>query len=66
LGLSRFMLLEPACEQPDGGDEVIAQGDEQVDVVEVLLAAEAVGQVIARGKTKGSGAFFLDRGREDS
>ena len=35
-------------QEGDGGAEVIAQGDEQVDVVEVFLAAEAVGEVVAR------------------
>ena len=34
-------------EEDDGGAEVVVEGDEQVDVVEVFLAAEAVGQVVA-------------------
>ena len=46
-GLLPFVLLEPAAQQRDGGDEVVAQGDEQVDIVEVLLAAEAVRQIIS-------------------
>ena len=42
------MLIEPEREDLDGGAEVVAEGDQQVDVVEVLLAAEAVGEVVAR------------------
>ena len=41
------VLLEPAFQEGDGGLEVVAERDEQVDVVEVFLAAEAVGQVVA-------------------
>jgi hypothetical protein len=33
-----MVLLEPAFEEADGGAEVVAKGDEQVDVVEVSLA----------------------------
>ena len=35
-----LVLIEPALEEGDGGAEVIAQGDEQVDVVEILLARD--------------------------
>ena len=42
--LLRFMLVEPACEQPDGAGEVVAQRDEQIDIVVVLAAAEAMRQ----------------------
>ena len=35
-------------QQGDGGAEVVVEGHQQVDVVEVLLAAEAVGEVVAR------------------
>ena len=41
LGLLKLVLLEPALQQRDGGAEVVVQGHEQVDVVEVFLAAEA-------------------------
>jgi len=41
------MLVEPAFEDADGGAEAIAEGDEQVDVVKVLLAGKAVGVVVA-------------------
>ena len=43
-----FVARQPAFEQFDRGAEVVAQGPEQVDVVQVLVAGEAVGQVIAR------------------
>ena len=42
------VLFEPAFEDRDGGAEVVAERHEQVDVVEVLLAGEAVGEVVAR------------------
>ena len=45
-GLPSLVLLQPAFEQGDGGAEVIVQGDKQVDVVEVLVAVEAVGEVV--------------------
>ena len=41
-------LVEPAFEEGHGGEEVVAEKDEQVDVVEVFLAAKAVGEVVAR------------------
>ena len=41
------MLVEPAFEDGDGGAEVVAERHQQVDVVEVFLAAEAVGEVVA-------------------
>ena len=39
---------QPLFQQFDGREEVVAQRDEQVDIVEVSTAAEAMGQVIAR------------------
>src|SRR5271156_2839668 len=42
-----LVLVEPAFEEGDGGAEVVVERDEQVDVVEVFLATEAVGQVVA-------------------
>ena len=39
--------VEPAFQQGDGRGKVVVQGQQQVDVVEVFLAAEAVGQVVA-------------------
>ena len=42
VGPLNLVLVEPAFEEGDGGAEVIVEGDEQVDVVEILLAAEAV------------------------
>ena len=47
LGLLGLVFVEPAFEDGDGGAEVVAEDDEQVDVVEVFLAAEAVGEVVA-------------------
>jgi hypothetical protein len=41
-GLVGLVFVEPAFEEGDGGEEVVAFGDEQVDGVEVFLAAEAV------------------------
>ena len=46
-GLMGLVLFEPAFEQGDGGAEVVAEGEEEVDVVEVFVAAEAVGEVVA-------------------
>ena len=37
-----LVLVEPAFEEGDGGAEVVVERDEQVDVVEVFLATEAV------------------------
>ena len=47
-GLLGLVLSEPAFEEGDSGEEVIVEGEEQVDVVEVLFAREAVGEVVAR------------------
>ncbi len=55
LGARRVVFGEPrlvAFEQPlqdsDGGGEVVADGEQQIDVVEIFLAVEAVGEVVAR------------------
>ena len=45
--LSGLVFVEPALKNRDGGAEVVAEGDEQVDVVEVFLAGEAVSEVVA-------------------
>ena len=42
--------LEPTLQDGDGAEEVIAERPEQVDVVEVLFAREAVGRLL-RGLT---------------
>jgi len=47
-GLPGLVLREPAFEEGDSGEEVIVEGEEQVDVVEVVCAREAVGEVVAR------------------
>ena len=38
--------LQPFFEDFNGGEEVVALGDEQVDIVEVFVAFEAVGEVV--------------------
>ena len=42
------MLLVHPHQDADSGFEVVAEGEEEIDVVEVILAAEAVGKVVAR------------------
>ena len=42
-----MIFIEPAFEEGNGGEEVVAFGDEQVDGVGVFLAGEAVGEVVA-------------------
>jgi hypothetical protein len=44
--LAGLVLLKPALQESDGGEEVVVEREEQVDVVEVFLAREAVGQRI--------------------
>lgn len=46
-GESGLMALQPGFEDGDGSAEVVAEGDEQIDVVEVLQTREAVGEVVA-------------------
>ena len=46
-GLLGLVLSEPAFEEGDSGEEVIVEGEEQVDVVEVLLAE---GTIITHAK----------------
>lgn len=47
-GLRSLVFVEPAFEEADGADEIVVEGEQQIDVVEVFLAAEAVGEVVAR------------------
>ena len=42
------MLIVHPHQDRDSGFEVVAEGHEEVDVVEILLAAEAMGEVVAR------------------
>jgi len=44
---SAFVLIQPIFEQFDGGGEVETHHLHQVDVVEVRVAVEAVGEVVA-------------------
>ena len=41
------MLIVHPHQDADGGFEVVAEGQQQVDVVEVFLAAEAVSEVVS-------------------
>ena len=47
-GQSRFVAFEPATEDFNGTAEVVAEFDEQKDVVDVPRTGEAVGEVVAR------------------
>src|SRR5271154_448418 len=58
-----LVVVEVAFEEGDGGLEVVIEGDEQVDVVEVFLAAEAVGEVVA---WVDGGAHFAAVGTEEA
>jgi predicted CoA-binding protein len=40
--LLSLVLPEPALQECDGGEEVVVEVKEQVDIVEVFLAREAV------------------------
>ena len=62
-GLLGLVLIEPALEQGDGGEEVIVEGDEQVDVIEVFLTCKTVGEVIA---WVDGGAHFAAVGAEEA
>src|SRR5271170_1898192 len=41
------MLLEPAFQQSDRGGKLVIECHQQIDIVEILLATETVGQVVA-------------------
>ena len=60
---SGFVFFEPAFEQGDGGEEVVVEFDQEVDVVEVFLAAEAVGEVVA---WVDGGALFAAVGADET
>jgi hypothetical protein len=47
-GSPGLILVEPAFEECDGGEEVVAAGLQQVDGVEVGVAGVAVGEVVFR------------------
>ncbi len=46
-GQSVEVPFQQSFEHGDGGDEVVAEEHEQVDCVEILVAGEAVGEVVA-------------------
>lgn len=50
IGFGQAVLMgeEQAFEDGDDGAQVVAEPDEQVDVIEVFLAAEAVAEVVTR------------------
>ena len=43
---SGLAIVEPAFDESDGGGKVAAEFEQQVDVVEVRVAMEAVGEVV--------------------
>ena len=45
--LAGLVFAQPALQEADRGGEFVAEQDEQVDVVEIFLAAKTVGQVVA-------------------
>ncbi len=57
------MLVVHPRQDANGGFEVVAHGVKQVDVVEVLLAAEAMGEVIPGID---GGEHFLAMGTEEA
>jgi hypothetical protein len=58
-----LVLVEQSVEENDGIAEVVVKGDEQVDVVEVFLAAKAMGEVVA---WVDGGAHFAAAGAEEA
>ena len=61
--MAGLVLVEEAFEEGDGGEEVVVELNEQVDVVEVLFASEAVGEVVA---WVDGGAHFAAVGAEEA
>lgn len=61
-GTSGLVSIEPLLEEFDGGGEVVAEFDEQIDVVEVSATAEAVGEVVTR--IDGGAQFAAARAEE--
>ena len=57
------MFVEKAFEESDGIAEGVIQGDQEVDVVDVFLAVEAVGEIVARVD---GGAHFAAVGAEEA
>ena len=45
-GFLGLVTVQPVFQPGDGGAEVVAELEQEVDVVEVLTAAEAMGQVV--------------------
>jgi len=58
-----LVLVQPSFQECDGGEEAVAKCAEQVEIVEISVAGEAVGQVIAR--VDGGEQFAAARAEED-
>jgi hypothetical protein len=54
------VVSQPLLEQFDGREEVVVEAHQQVDVVDVAAATEAVGQVVAPRR----GSCFEERLRQ--
>jgi hypothetical protein len=52
--LPGLMVLEPAFQQTDRGGKLVVECDQQIDIIEIHLTAETVGQVVA----------WVDRGQD--
>jgi hypothetical protein len=50
-GLLGLVLVEPALEEGDGGEDVVVELEREADLVEVYLAREAVGELTNSGRT---------------
>ena len=48
IGLPSVVVIQPDFQHQDGRSKFVTELDQQVDVVEVLLATEAVSQVVTR------------------
>src|SRR5476651_1785976 len=62
-GLLGLVLVEHAFQESDGIAEAVVELDEQVDVVDILSAVEAVGEVVARVD---GGAHFAAMGTDET
>ena len=57
------MLVQQSFEECDGGEKIVAECAEQVDIVEISVAGEAVGEVVAG--VHGGEQFAAARAEED-
>ena len=63
IALSIVVLVQPDFPHQDDGSKFVTELDQQVDVVEVLLATAAVSQIIARVD---GGSHFTTTGAQES